>query len=258
MKTKIAILSDTHDLLRPEIISFLDGCELILHGGDISSQSILDKLEQIAPVRVVRGNNDKEWAEHLPEHLDFEIAGLRFYMTHKKKDLPGDLSPYDIVITGHSHQYANIWIDHADGHRTLLLNPGSCGPRRFYQAITMAMLTIDDDGWIVKRIEVPHKDASRKDVSRKDAPRNEGAQKKGSHKDVSNKDASHEEDASRPDSADMRKIVATIVGDTQKNRSVDDIARRHKLDRSLVEQIVRLYLTHPGVTVDGILTKMGL
>ena len=180
MKMKIAILSDTHDLLRPEIISFLDGCELILHGGDISSQAILDRLEQIAPVRVVRGNNDKEWAEHLPEHLDFEFAGLRFYMTHKKKDLPGDLSPYDIVITGHSHQYANTWIDHADRRRTLLLNPGSCGPRRFYQAITMAMLTIDDDGWIVKRIEVPHKDAARKD-------------------------------ASLPDSADMRRIVVTAV-----------------------------------------------
>ena len=63
---KIGIISDTHGLLRPEVIEQLKGCRLILHAGDINSQEILDKLEQIAPVRVVRGNNDKEWAEALP------------------------------------------------------------------------------------------------------------------------------------------------------------------------------------------------
>ena len=63
---KIGIVSDTHNLLRPEVIQNLQGCDYILHGGDISSQEILDQLEQIAPVKVVRGNNDKEWAEHLP------------------------------------------------------------------------------------------------------------------------------------------------------------------------------------------------
>ena len=37
-----------------------------------------------------------------------------------------------------------------------------------------------------------------------------------------------------------------------------EIARKYKLDPSLVEQIVRLYVTHPGVDVDGIMTKMGM
>ena len=55
---KIGIISDTHDLLRPEVVEALQGCECILHCGDISSQRILDQLEQIAPVKVVRGNND--------------------------------------------------------------------------------------------------------------------------------------------------------------------------------------------------------
>ena len=63
---KIGILSDTHDLLRPEVAGCLRGCGLILHGGDISSRKILDELEAIAPVKAVRGNNDKEWAEGLP------------------------------------------------------------------------------------------------------------------------------------------------------------------------------------------------
>ena len=128
---KIGILSDTHDLLRAEVTENLKGCDAILHAGDISSRKILDQLKQIAPVKAVRGNNDKEWAEHLPLFLDFELGGLRFFMTHKKKDLPVDLSAYDVVVFGHSHQYAEM----RQGNTTLL-NPGSCGPRRFHQPIT--------------------------------------------------------------------------------------------------------------------------
>ena len=222
-RMKIAILSDTHNLLRPEVIEYLQGSDYILHGGDISKQEILDRLEAIAPVKVVRGNNDKEWAEHLPGFLDFELAGLHFYMAHKKKDLPKDLSPYDIVVIGHSHQYSDTWKDHPDGHRTLILNPGSCGPQRFYQAITMAVLMVNEDGWIAKRIEIPH-----------------------------------EQKETRISGLDMRFVIETVVAETQKSRSVEEIARKHKLKISLVEQIVRLYVTHPGVTVDGIMTKMGL
>ncbi len=51
---KVGIISDTHDLLRPEVTEALQGCDCILHGGDISSQRILDQLEQIAPVIVFR------------------------------------------------------------------------------------------------------------------------------------------------------------------------------------------------------------
>ena len=220
---KIGILSDTHNLLRPEAVEHLRGVECILHGGDISKQEILDRLELLAPVRAVRGNNDKEWAEHLPKILDFELAGLHFCMTHKKKDLPNDLSPFDIVVIGHSHQYSNTWKEHPDGRRTLILNPGSCGPRRYYQAITMAVLTVDEDGWIVKRIEIPH-----------------------------------EEKGSRLSGSDMKSVIETVVAETQKRKSVEEIARKHKLEIKLVEQIVRLYVTHPGVTADGIMTKMGL
>lgn len=222
---KIGILSDTHDLLRPEVLEHLRGCDLILHGGDISSQPVLDQLEQIAPVRVVRGNNDKEWAEHLPLFLDFEMAGLRVYMAHKKKDLPKDLSPYDLVVYGHSHLYAENWLPAASGRRTLLLNPGSCGPRRFHQPITMAMMEIGDDGWAVKRIEIPH------------APK---------------------ETVPMVDAGDIRHQIETVVKETQKGKTVKTIAQKHKLDAGLVEQIARLYVTHPGVTVDGIMTKMGL
>ncbi|MBQ6255730.1 MAG: metallophosphoesterase family protein, partial [Clostridia bacterium] len=99
---KIGILSDTHDLLRPEVITALQGCESILHAGDISSPGILDRLSQIAPVKAVRGNNEKGGTESLPLFLDFELAGLRVFMTHKKKDLPKDCSAYGLMICGHT------------------------------------------------------------------------------------------------------------------------------------------------------------
>ena len=197
----------------------------ILHGGDISSRKILDQLEQIAPVKAVRGNNDREWAGHLPVFLDFELGGLRIYMTHKKKDLPKDLSPYDLVIYGHSHQYASAWQEPAGRKRTLLLNPGSCGPRRFTQPVTMAILSIDPDGWDVKQIRIPNTAG---------------------------------EKAPKIDGSNIYRQIEVVVHDTEKGLPVDSIARKRGLDRDLVEQIVRLYVTHPGVTVDGIMTKMGL
>ena len=57
---KIAVISDTHGLIRDQVRERLSGCEAILHGGDINRQAILDELAEIASVYAVRGNNDKE------------------------------------------------------------------------------------------------------------------------------------------------------------------------------------------------------
>lgn len=84
---KIAVISDTHGLLRPEVVKELRDCELILHGGDINSQVIPDKLNQIAKVIVVRGNNDKEWAKNIPEEMSIKLYGRQVYMILKSKFL---------------------------------------------------------------------------------------------------------------------------------------------------------------------------
>ena len=67
-----------------------------------------------------------------------------------KRDLPGDLSPYDLVITGHTHKYAE-----SRQGKTLLLNPGSCGPRRFGQPITFALLEVTEKGIAVQKADIP-------------------------------------------------------------------------------------------------------
>jgi len=148
---KLGIISDTHNLLRPEVLSAVTGVDVILHAGDISSQNVIDQLQAIAPVKVVRGNADKDWAEHLPLFLDFEIDGFHIYMTHKKKDLPKDLGEYDLVITGHSHQYSA-----ARQGGTVMLNPGSCGPRRFTQPITFALAETESNEIRITKIDIPH------------------------------------------------------------------------------------------------------
>ena len=136
---RIGVISDTHGLLRPEVAEVLQSCEVIFHGGDVNRQSVLNELKRIAPVYVVRGNNDKEWAEHIPETLNLDIFGLKVFMVHNKKFIPEDLGEADLIIYGHSHKY-----EERRQENQYYLNPGSCGPKRFHQEITMAVLTVED------------------------------------------------------------------------------------------------------------------
>ena len=147
----LAILSDTHNLLRPQVLEHLQGVDAILHGGDCSKQAVLDTLKEYAPLYVVRGNNDKEWAEDLPHDLKVTLGGKTFFMVHKKAEIPQDLSGVDVVLYGHSHKYAQ-----EEKNGILYLNPGSCGPRRFNQEITMALLKIDDGRISAEKILIPH------------------------------------------------------------------------------------------------------
>ena len=148
---RLAILSDTHGLLRPEVAEFLKSADAILHGGDINRQSIVDQLRQYAPLYVVRGNNDKEWAETIPHDLTVTLCGVTFCVVHNRKEVPADLSGVDAVVFGHSHKYAE---EERDGR--LWLNPGSCGPRRFRQEITLMMAEAEDGTLRVEKITIPH------------------------------------------------------------------------------------------------------
>ena len=148
---RIAILSDTHGLLRPEVLDRLEEADVILHAGDINTRAIVDRLKALGPLYIVRGNNDKEWAEDLPHSLTFTVEGVRFFMVHNKKDVPKDLSGADVVVYGHSHRYAM-----EDREGVLWLNPGSCGRRRFDQEITFAMMTVEKGRYQVEKVVIPN------------------------------------------------------------------------------------------------------
>ena len=139
---RVIVLSDTHGLLRSEVLEYLSQADIIIHGGDINTQSIVDKLREYSPLYIVRGNNDKVWAEGLPQRLTFTIEGVHFFLVHNKKDVPSDLSDTHVVVYGHSHKYA---CEERNG--VLWLNPGSCSFPRPYRAMpTMAVLSTEADG----------------------------------------------------------------------------------------------------------------
>lgn len=149
--TKVAIISDTHGLLREEVKEYLKKADVIIHAGDINTQTIVEELRKVAPLFIVRGNNDKEWAKELPLTQEFKIEQVRFFLVHNKKDIPKDLSKIDVIIYGHSHKY-----DHRVENGVQMLNPGSCGKRRFDLEISMAMMTIHESEFQIEKIRLQH------------------------------------------------------------------------------------------------------
>src|SRR5215470_9455637 len=147
----IGVISDTHGLVRPQAIEALEDVDMILHAGDVGKQEVLDRLNEIAPVVAVRGNNDKgEWAESLPDWEVVEIGGVSIYMLHDLKEI--EISPagsFQVVVSGHSHQPS---IEEWRG--VLYINPGSAGPRRFTLPVSVAHLHIVGEKVQAKIVEL--------------------------------------------------------------------------------------------------------
>ncbi|MBL8471303.1 MAG: metallophosphoesterase family protein [Rhodocyclaceae bacterium] len=141
MPQKIGLISDTHDLLRPQALAALAGCDAIIHAGDICGAAVLASLAELAPVTSVRGNNDRgAWAETLPETASLHLAGCAILVIHDLAQLRLDPAAqgYGVVVAGHSHRPA---VRKEGG--VLFVNPGSAGPRRFKLPISLALLTLD-------------------------------------------------------------------------------------------------------------------
>jgi putative phosphoesterase len=137
---RVGLISDTHGLLRPEAVAFLRGSDFIVHAGDIGDASVLNELKAIAPLTVVRGNNDRgPWACSIAENEVLQVAGVTIYVLHNLEEL--DLDPaaagFRVVVSGHSHKPL---AEERDG--VLYVNPGSSGPRRFRLPIAVAELEI--------------------------------------------------------------------------------------------------------------------
>ncbi|HZQ18774.1 MAG TPA: metallophosphoesterase family protein [Terriglobales bacterium] len=137
----IGVISDTHGLLRPEALDALKGSGHIIHAGDVGDPEILDRLREIAPLTVVRGNIDHgEWASKIPETEILEVGNACIYVLHilEKLDLKPEAAGLSAIIYGHSHVPKQ---EMKDG--VLYLNPGSAGPRRFNLPITVGKLIVD-------------------------------------------------------------------------------------------------------------------
>lgn len=106
------------------------------------------------------------------------------------------------------------------------LNPGSCGSRRFRLPVTMAMLYVEDDGsFRIERIDISHPETQKDEAITADT---------------------------------VKEHLPAIIWEIQRGTSVEQLSEKFHLSYELAEQICRLYLTHPGVDADGIMSKLGL
>ncbi|MGB5158987.1 metallophosphoesterase family protein [Desulfobacterium sp. N47] len=152
MPCKIAVLSDTHGLLRPEAVSAIADCDIIFHAGDIGDPQVLYELGRIAPVHAVKGNTDRgKWTEKLPLTEFVEFCGHFFYILHELDglDLESAAASFEMVIFGHTHR-AEI----KQQNSIFYLNPGSAGPRRSNLPVTIAKVIVNSKGLIPEIIRL--------------------------------------------------------------------------------------------------------
>lgn len=224
-KHRIAVLSDTHGLLRPEAIEVMKSCEAALHAGDAGSPEVVERMEKICPTYIVQGNVDRAWGSRLLRELETQLFGFRIYMAHNKKHIRADLSGVDLVIYGHSHKY-----EVRRERNVAYLNPGSCGPKRFRQPVTMMALTLfcEEHRFETERIDLVT-----------EAPV-----------------TSAQQDLDGLSQRDMYELIRKIIREADAGRGIAEIAARNRVDPEFAEQVCRMYLTHPGVDVDGIMDRL--
>lgn len=137
-------------MLRPEVLVALEGCSLVLHAGDVGHPEVLEGLRALAPVVAVRGNVDL-WARGggLPPTQVVEAGGIRLYLIHdlREMDLVPEAAGFRCVVYGHTHRPEVRW----EGV-VLYLNPGSAGPRRGNDPVTVARVSVDEAGGLLSEI----------------------------------------------------------------------------------------------------------
>jgi putative phosphoesterase len=134
---RVGLVSDTHDLLRPQVLDYLRGSDHIVHAGDICGPEVLAALARLAPLTAVRGNNDRGgWADALRAAETLRLDGIAIHVIHDLEELALD-EGVQVVVSGHSHKPR---VEQRGG--VLYVNPGSAGPRRFSLPISAGELRI--------------------------------------------------------------------------------------------------------------------
>ncbi len=144
------LIADTHGLLRPEAARLLEGCDAIIHAGDIGKPEVIDALACIAPVHAVRGNVDRgAWADEYPERLEAKVAGVAILVLHDVNTLD-DPGTARVVVSGHSHRPLV-----RREKEVLFVNPGSAGPRRFRLPVSIGYLDLSNPSAEARLVEIP-------------------------------------------------------------------------------------------------------
>lgn len=152
---QVGVISDTHGLLRPEVFEAFRGVAHVLHAGDVGDSTILADLAALAPVTAVWGNMDGHGIRAVtPEEAIVQLGGTRIAMVHGHQlgdygRLPARFPEARVIVHGHTHLPTNRVVG-----GTLILNPGSAGPRRPGKPITVALLHVDPGGVLARHVHL--------------------------------------------------------------------------------------------------------
>lgn len=131
---RLGVISDTHGVLRDEVLEVFAECDHILHAGDVGSPDILTALEALAPVTAVYGNTDDwELRGRLPKVARLELEGLDVVVTHgdqfgrpTPEGLHAAFPEAELLVFGHTHQPLLTLVDVV----VTVMNPGAAGRQR--------------------------------------------------------------------------------------------------------------------------------
>lgn len=145
---RIGIISDTHNELPAEVFPAFRDVEMILHAGDIGSESIITDLETIAPVRAIAGNTDTFPLVSRLRRIDFfTVHETRFCLIHAIRgvkafafELLKMKQEVDIVVYGHTHSPSE-----KEFNNILFLNPGSASSPRHSLNRSVGILNLEGD-----------------------------------------------------------------------------------------------------------------
>jgi len=161
----VGLISDTHVPSRArqvpkEVFAVFDKVDYIVHAGDLVDLSVIDELEQLAPVLAVYGNMDgPEIRGKLPKVNSFKVFDWKIGVTHDPGSLFGmgkmrDIAAkngFNVLIYGHSHSSGTKW----EG-KTLFINPGS--PTNpippFINKPTVALLRITKENILPRIVQI--------------------------------------------------------------------------------------------------------
>ncbi|MDI6904211.1 MAG: metallophosphoesterase [Candidatus Bathyarchaeia archaeon] len=133
MKT-VGLIADTHIPVRAReiprrVFEVFEGVDFIIHAGDLVDLSVIDELEQLAPVLAVYGNMDgPEIRGKLPKTNSVKVSDWKIGVMHDPGALFGmgkireiaKQNGFNVLVYGHTHNPSIKW----EG-KTLFINPGS-------------------------------------------------------------------------------------------------------------------------------------
>lgn len=130
-----------------KVFEVLKNADFIIHAGDLVELSVIDELEQIAPVLAVRGNMDCfAVGEALPVLNSLKVFDWKIGVMHDPEILNGSdkmkeiakKEGFNVFVYGHTHAPRINW-----EKKTLFINPGSpTDPESFAKKPTVGLLKI--------------------------------------------------------------------------------------------------------------------